>query len=172
VGAVRSTVQVLPYRPCALPWLCGRSVILFVSHRSRMPYHIPIDEFGTDSDRRNPKPGATERTVEVCARRVRRSLVIHSLRRSPATRTPRSFVFGCAGVSGGRRGGVRTVCRQRPSSLLGVARWPGGDYHSLRPPCTSIRRPRRDSPVVRRARTSAFGCYVGDLWTLGRKLER
>ena len=46
------------------------------------------DGFEADYDRCDSKPGAGKRAVAVRARRVRRGMVLHSIGRTPATRTP------------------------------------------------------------------------------------
>ena len=103
---------------------------------------------------------------------MRRSLVVHSLRWFAAARAPLGFVFGYAGVSRGRGGGIGAVCRQRPSSVLSVAIRPCGSDRPFWTVRTSFRSACRDSTVVRRARTPTFGYFLGDLWALGRELER
>ena len=98
-------------------------------HRGRRQPFTECCE-GLTAQRSEPRAG--KRASAVRARRVRRGMVVHSICRSPATRTPFGTVFGCAGVSRSRGRSIGTVRRQRADSLLGVTRRPCGDDRPLR----------------------------------------
>lgn len=130
-----------------------------------------VDAFETGSYGCGSKPGASKRAGAVRARRVRRGMVVHSIGRSPATRTPFGIVFGCAGIGRSRGRSIGTVRRQRAGSLLTVARRPCGDYRPLRAVRTPFGRACSHSRVVRQAWAPVFGCFLGDLRPLGGELE-
>ena len=129
------------------------------------------DGFKADSYGCGSKPGAGKRSGAVRARRVRRGMVVHSICRSAATRTPFGVVFGCARISRSRSRSIGTVRRQRPRSLLTVARRPRGGNRSLRPLRTPFGRACSHSRVVRQTGAPVFGCILGNLRPLGGQLE-
>ncbi len=127
--------------------------------------------FETDCYRCRSKPRSSKRIGAVCARRVWRSMVFHSICRSSATRTPFGIVFGCAGISRSWSRSIGTIRRQRADSLLTVARWPRGHCGPLRPLRPPFGRTFSHSRVVRHAWAPVFGCCLGDLRPLGGELE-
>src|SRR2546428_14163095 len=98
-------------------------------------------------------------------------MVIHSICRSPATRTAFGIVFGCTGSSRSRGRSFGTVRRQRAGSLLTVTGRPRGNYRPLRPLRTSFGCAFGHSPVVRQTRAPVLGAVLGDLRPLAGELE-